>query len=353
MTAPTQETDAFEGMDDDSVIEAATTELMDDTPADVNTDDVLTDDNTDDAPDAAPVDAVAAVEVETPKYVPFEIRTNAGTYVVPNSRFDEKAKTIAFDDSRSWQKFLNLCKEGREYQQSGKNALKEMRRALEQKEREPDEEKVQAQVYLQEFKALMTMSEQELYDFCMNARMNWPKIEAKAERQYAERLHQQARLAQEPPEPDVEQIVEEATNGVSRFIQQTLATEAWATDDVRDELTAILSDRNMLSQFVYKSPRDEPSFGVRRGQWVADWDKATEILTQLQKPYQRAAQATQTATQRVQTTQAVAQTNARALARAKPTTPPVAPQKKAAPPRQRPQDVVKDAMSVWREMNAR
>jgi vacuolar-type H+-ATPase subunit H len=243
-----------------------------------------------------------------------------------------------------------LLTKGREFETRGRLEIQALRQELQRRESEPDEEKVQAQVYLQEFRALMTMSEQELYDFCTNARMNWPKIEAKAERTYAERLHQQARTANQPPEPDREALVEEATRGVSQFIQSSLANENWATSEVRDELATILSNPRLLSQFVYRTDRDIPEYGVRAGQWVADWDRAGELLADLQKPYQRAATATQAATQRVQTTQAVAQTNARALARAKPTTPPVAP-KKTAPPRQRPQDVVKDAMAVWRDMN--
>ena len=351
MTAPTQETDAFEGMDDDSVIEAATTELMDDTPADVNTDDVLTDDNTDDAPDAAPVDAATVEEV--PPAVPFAVNVWGQPYQLPGSTFDPKNRAIAFASDKDFDRARQLLTKGREFETRGRQEIQQLRSELQRRDNEPDEEKVQAQVYLQEFKALMTMSEQELYDFCTNARMNWPKIEAKADRAYAERLREQARTANAPPEPDREAIVEEATRGASQFIQSTLANEAWATPEVRDELTAILSNPRMLSQFVYRTDRDVPEYGVRAGQWVADWDRAGELLADLQKPYQRAATATQAATQRVQTTQAVAQTNARALARAKPTNTPVAPQKKAAPPRQRPQDVVKDAMSVWREMNAR
>lgn len=350
MTAPTQDTDAFEGMDGDSVIEAATTELVDDTP-DAVIEDTPADESADDAPDAASVDAAHVDAVEPP--TPFAVNVWGQPYQLPGSTFDAKNRAIAFASDKDFDRARQLLTKGREFETRGRQEIQQLRSELQRRDSEPDEEKVQAQVYLNEFRALMTMSEQELYDFCTNARMNWPKIEAKADRAYAERLREQARTANQPPEPDREALVEEATRGASQFIQSTLGNEAWATPEVRDELTTILSNPRMLSQFVYRTDRDVPEYGVRAGQWVADWDRAGELLAELQKPYQRAATATQAATQRVQTTQAVAQTNARALARAKPTTPPVAPHKKAAPPRQRPQDVVKDAMSVWREMNSR
>ncbi len=74
---------------------------------------------------------------------------------------------------------------------------------------------------------------------------------------------------------------------------------------------------------------------------------ADMLLEEEALPPQRTA-----AAKDLQTTQSAAQRNAASLSRAKPSAAP-APAKSPAPNpnRQRPQDVVRDAMKVWGEMN--
>lgn len=347
MTAPELLTDDDENPTvDTSDAEAS---FADDASAELDGAPVETTDEPDAPADDAPAVETATTEPVMPEPVPFAVNVFGKAYQLPGASFQAAQRQIQFASDKDFDRARQLLTKGREYETVGRQELQAARAELHRLKNEPDEEKTQAQVYLQEFRQLMTMSEQELYDFCSNARMNWPKIEAKADRAYAERLREQARTAATPPEPDVDVIVEQAQDGAAQFIQKTLANEPWATPDVCAELTTLLSDRSMLGQFVYRTDRDIPEYGVRAGQWVADWDRANALLMKLTQPYQRAATTAQAATQRVQTTQAVAQTNARSLARAKPPAPAAPPTKKPAP-KPRPQDVVRDAMAVWKGM---
>ena len=313
----------------------------------------------DDAPEEAPEsipspdegpEAVAAVPDVPPE--PFAFNAFKQRQEVPGLLWDPKSKSITVQDERGLERMKQLLSHGREWEARGRQELVALRKESQQLREQPHAEIEQAKVYMQEFEAMMQMEPEQLWAFISEARTNYPLMQAKAERAYAERLMDQARTANQPPEPDVELIAEQATSGAAELVQELLQDQTWATPQLAAKVSAYLSDPRILDQWVLRATRDLPEQGLRKGQYVADWDTARHLVAEYTEPYRDAHGQRTAAAKDLQTTQSAAHRNAASLSRAKP--PAASPSAKSSPSpstRPRPQDVVRDAMKVWSEMN--
>ena len=313
------------------------------------------DDAPDDAPESVPSPdegpEAAAVEPDVPPE-PFAFNAFKQRQEMPGLVWDAKAKRITVQDDRGLERMKQLLSHGREWEARGRQELIALRKESQQLREQPHAEIEQAKVYMQEFEAMMQMEPEQLWAFISEARTNYPLMQAKAERAYAERLMEQARTANAPPEPDVELIAEQATSGAAELVQELLQDQSWASPQLAAKVSAYLSDPRTMDQWVLRATRDLPDQGLRAGQYVANWDRARELVAEYTEPYRDAHGQRTAAAKDLQTTQSAAHRNAASLSRAKPSA--ASPAAKASPPassRPRPQDVVRDAMKVWSEMN--
>lgn len=306
------------------------------------------------APDAAPV-------------IPFAFKAENQWRAVPGTAWDPQRGTITVDSPQALEQLQKYLGMGFKYEQVTKPELFQLRRQVQQLSTQAQAEVEQAKVYLQEWERMMELPEQELAAFILAARQEWPRIQAKAERAVAERLLEQARTAQAPPEPDVESIIDEARQGVAQLVQETLQGQPWASPAVAQELTEYLQDLSQMDQWVLRAQRDFPEMGVRAGQYVANWDAARQMLDRLTAGYRHGyaqlAQQQQQQAARVQQTTKVAAANAAAVAQAAgarpvPSRPAAA---KAAPAgvkgqpdrsrrAQSKNDIIAEAFAQWRTM---
>jgi hypothetical protein len=315
--------------------------------------------SSDDAPDDAAADmgeADDALAVGTPAAPvvpsePFAFNAFKQRQEVPGLLWDPKSKSITVQDERGLERMKQLLSHGREWEARGRQELVALRKESQQLREQPHAEIEQAKVYMQEFEAMMQMEPEQLWQFISEARTNYPLMQAKAERAYAERLMDQARTANAPPEPDVEMVLDQAQNGAAELVQELLQDQTWATPQLSAKVAQYLSDPRVLDQWILRARRDLPDQGLRAGQYVADWDTARRLVAEYTEPYRDAHGQRTAAAKDLQTTQSAAQRNAASLSRAnRPAA--SAPAKSSAPStRPRPQDVVSDAMKVWREMN--
>jgi hypothetical protein len=347
--------------------------MMDETtPVDDTVDDVATDtaaisaavaesfvegdDTPDETPDEAP-DSIPSPD-EGPEALaapdptePFAFNAFKQRNELPGLAWNPTTKSITVQDDRGLERMKQLLSHGREWEARGRQELVALRKESQQLREAPHVEIEQAKVYMQEFEAMMTMEPEQLWQFISEARTNYPLMQAKAERAYAERLMDQARTANAPPEPDVEMVVEQAQSGAAELVQELLQDQTWATPQLSAKVSQYLSDPRVLDQWVLRARRDLPEQGLRAGQYVANWDRARELVAEYTEPYRDAhGQRTQAARQ-LQTTQTVAKSNAAAMSRAKPAAP-----ASPRPPRS-PQtgqfvkpDIVGDSMKAWAEM---
>ena len=313
-----------------------------------------TDDAPDDAPESVPSPDEGPEAVAEPVAPPEPFAFNAfkQRQEMPGLVWDPKSKSITVQDDRGLERMKQLLSHGREWEARGRQELLALRKESQQLREQPHAEIEQAKVYMQEFEAMMQMEPEQLWQFISEARTNYPLMQAKAERAYAERLMDQARTANAPPEPDVELIAEQAQSGAAELVQEILQDQTWATPQLSAKVSAYLSDPRIMDQWVLRARRDLPDQGLRAGQYVANWDRARELVAEYTAPYRDAHGQRTAAARDLQTTQSAAQRNAASLSRAK--SPAASAPAKSSPPtapRQRPQDVVSDAMKVWREMN--
>jgi NACalpha-BTF3-like transcription factor len=345
--------------------------MMDETtPVDDTVDDVATDtdaisaavdesfadgadapDTPDDAPDSVPSPDEGPEAVAEPDPIePFAFNAFKQRNELPGLAWNPKTKTLTVQDDRGLERMKQLLSHGREWEARGRQELVALRKESQQLREQPHAEIEQAKVYMQEFEAMMQMEPEQLWQFISEARTNYPLMQAKAERAYAERLMDQARSANAPPEPDVELVVEQAQSGAAELVQEILHNQTWATPQLSAKVSHYLSDPRVLDQWVLRATRDLPEQGLRKGQYVANWDKARELVAEYTEPYRDAhGQRTQAARQ-LQTTQTVAKSNAAALSRAKPATP--APSRPRSPENGQfvKPDIVGDSMKAWAEM---
>jgi hypothetical protein len=314
-----------------------------------------TDDAPDDAPESVPSpdegpEAVADAVPDVPPE-PFAFNAFKQRQEVPGLVWNPQTKSITVQDDRGLERVKQLLSSGREWEMRGRQELLSLKKEAQSLREQPHAEIEQAKVYMQEFEAMMQMEPEQLWQFISEARTNYPLMQAKAERAYAERLMEQARTANAPPEPDVELIAEQAQSGAAELVQEILQDQTWATPQLSAKVSAYLSDPRVMDQWVLRARRDIPEQGLRAGQYVANWDKARELVAEYTEPYRDAHGQRTAAAKDLQTTQSAAQRNAASLSRAKPSAAPAPAKPAATGTRPRPQDVVKDAMQVWREMN--
>lgn len=308
----------------------------------------------------------ATPAASAPEPFPFAFKAENQWRAVPGTTWDPQRGTITVGSVEALEQLQKYLGMGFKYEAVTKPELFALRRQVGQLQQQASAEVEQAKVYLAEWKRMMEMPEEELAAFVLAARQEWPRIEARAERAVAERLLEQARAAQAPPEPDVESIVEEARTGAAQLVQEALHGQPWATPEVARELVEYLQDVQQMDQWVLRAARDFPEMGVRAGQYVANWDTARAMLDRLTAGYRRAygqlAQQQQQQAARVQATSRVAAANAAAVAQAATgkasTRPPAraaAPARTAkpsAPARQTKDDIIQEAFAQWRSMRA-
>lgn len=334
----------------------------------INSGGAPTPDAPDDAPTAdAPSDAEGpeaaaapepAPDPEPDPIEPFAFNAFKQRYEVPGLTFNPRTGTIQAESPQALERVKQLLSRGREWEAEGRYELKKLQAANHQLKAQPHEEIEKARVYLDEWNTLMQMSEEQLFQFLTTARGEWPKIEARAERAYAEKLYQQAQAAQQPPEPDVEQVVEHASHGAAELVQEFLHDQPWATPEMAASLTQFLNERRNMDHWVARATRDIPEQGLRKGQYVALWDDARQMLIDRTQPYRDAhaqyATRQTAAAQQIQKTQTVAHQNAKALALVKGTKPasvaPRPPTSSPPPTRETRQDIIAEAFGTWREM---
>lgn len=304
--------------------------------------------------------ATGTAEPPAPTYEPFSFNAFKQPYEVPGLQFDRQSLTIKAESPQAIDRMRQMLAQGREWEARGRQELVALRKentTLKQT-REDDPDKVAAQAYLAEWRAMMEMPEEQLAAFLQQARMEWPRIEARAERAVAERLRQQAQQLQQPPEPDVETIVTEAQQGAAALVQELLQDQPWANPEIAQEVTEYLQDIGTMDQWVLRANRDLPDYGIRAGQYVANWDQARTIAERLLRPYRRAFEQTTTVKQQAAQTTKIAAQNAATLASSKPKVAPkpATPARPAAAKTQTtPSDargqMLRDVWATWREVN--
>lgn len=314
------------------------------------TDDAPVDEAIDDVADE-PADEPAPVVEEAVELEPFAFNAFKQAYEVPGLRFDKTKNAIVAESPQALDRLKQMLSHGREWEARGRQELVQLRKDLAAAKESPVAEVEQAKVFLEEIEQLMTMPVEALAEWVMNARQNWPVMQAKAERAYVERLRAQVERAQQPPEPDVEQVKEAVVTESSGFAHEFVQNEPWATPEATQKLAAFLQQPRIIDQYVVRAQRDMPELGLRAGQYAIDWDVVRELATTFTDPYRDAHQRTTTVQQRAAQTTKVAQQNAAALATAKKPSPRTAPPVAASPsakPSSR-SELMKDVWKVWEE----
>lgn len=350
--------DIDEGPDESALMAAADSINASDAP-------VLTDDapETDETTDSAPTDAegaeAKAPEPAAPAFEPFAFNAFKQRYEVPGLKFDAKARAIVADDDRALERVKQMLSHGREWEARGRQELVQLRRENELIKTQPNPEVEQSKVFNAEFRRLMEEgADEDAAALVMAMRREWPLTQARALQAHAEKVYQHAQAANEPPAPDVEQVVSHASQEAAEFVRETLENEPWATPELVEQLTTWLNDRRNMNQWVARATRDLPDEGVRKGQYVALWDDARAMLDERTQPYRdaHAKFATQqtAAAEKIKTTQSIAATNAKTLALVKkPASPNAAPRAitpAPTPKRGTRDDVIAEAFGTWREM---
>lgn len=339
LTEDAPETDALEGVDAAPEAEAA-----DATEADAPADgDVVA--------EAAP----EAASEPAPAPEPFTFKAFKQDYEVPGLLFDKATNSIRVEDPRGLDRLKQMLSHGREWEARGRQELVSLRKEVETLKTQPHYEVESAKTYMSEMERAMNMPREDALALFAAMYDQYPLMQAKAERAYAERLIEHQRMASAPPEPDVEVIVEQAQAGAAELVQQMLADQPWANPDVAAELTEFLQDPRTLDQYVARATRDIPDMGIRAGQYVADWDRARELADKLAKPYRTAHERTATVQQQAAQMTKTAQQNAARLAQAAPV------KKAAAAPSPKPaaaapkpssrSELMADVWSTWKEVN--
>lgn len=313
-------------VDIDETDDAATlASVAQDGPDDAPTDDAEPADAPDDAPaDDAPAPvAEAAPEPPAPDPVePFAFNAFKQRYEVPGLAFNPKTHTITAEGPQAVQRLQQLLSHGREWEARGRQELVQTRRELQQVKETGSAETEAAKAYLSEWEKLMAMHPDDVAAYVVHAQASWPKIQAEATLKHAQQVLEQVKTAQQPPEPDVDAVVEDARSGAAELVQEFLQDQPWATPAVREKVTAFLQDIGTMNRWVARATRDMPEHGIRAGQYVAVWDDARALLDQYVAPYRDAhaqfATHQTAAAKQIQQTQTVAAQNAKALAQAKP-----------------------------------
>lgn len=305
---------------------------------DVETDETAHDETTDSAPtDAEGAEASAATPAPdaaaepAPEPVPFAVNVFGEAYQLPGAQFDRASGAIKFADERAFQRTCQLLTKGREFETRGQRTIQALQRDVENAKAAQSSEQLAAAEYLTQWQHMMDprLTDDEVVQFVLASRPQWGQIEVRAQNAHLQRELERARQAPETQyeEPDHQTLVESAQAGAAELVADLLANEAWATPEARADIVALMQDETLLNQFVYRARQDMPN-GVRRGQWIADWDHAAKLAKSFMTPYQRAHQATASAqtqaASRIQATQNAAKTNARVLATAPSTTKPAA-----------------------------
>lgn len=302
--------------------------------------------------EAAPIEAAGEPPepvAPAPEPVPFSVRYRNREQPIDGVRFDPATKSLSFTDDASFDRVQKLLANGVEWTTEGRTKYNHLQNQLKQKDHEVHAELEQAKVYLDQWNQMMTMPEDQLAQMLIEARTQWPLLQAKAERAYAERLMTQAQQAQQPPEMDTDTVVEHAQSEIASHIAAVTKGLPWASAEAQRELTEAMQDVNVLNQIVGRARQDDPENGVRKGQWMIDWDRANALLQRFATPYERTASRESEAAKRVQGTQQVAERNAKALALAKPAAKPVA--KRPAPnPSDRPMTTQEIRAKIDRDM---
>lgn len=310
-----------------------------DPPTDLPTDDAAPVDATEDAPPAEdgddpsepppepPTPSASAATPPAPTTeppAPFTVTVHGQQHAIPGLTLDKAANAFRFADDRTFARVQNLLTKGREWETRGRQELHATRRELEATKAARTEREAQAEAYLSEWRKLMELPDEQFLAFAQAARQEWPRVQAQAERAVAEQKLAEAQRLQQPPEPDPESLLEQAQEGAEQFVRRMVAAEPWADPQTQQALVQWMQSPSVLGQFVYRAPQDVPQHGIRQGQWVADWDRARELLVQYANPLVVAYQARQTAAPVAQATGATASTgtpraaqqNARVLATA-------------------------------------
>ena len=354
-------TDDVETPVDETVdVDAMMQDAMSETAEEVVTDDT-------DAPDEAapeaesdePAEALAAPDPESvpaeEPLAPFAFNAFKQSYEVPGLKFDAKRNAIVAESPQALDRLKQMLSHGREWEARGRQELVAIRRENETLRSQPHPEIEHAKTFMGEFDALMKMEPEQAVNLFAQLYQNYPLMQAKAERAYAERVMEQATRAQQPPEPEPEVIVEQAQAGAAELVQQMLQDQPWANPDALADITQYLQDPRTLDQYVLRATRDMPEHGIRAGQYVADWDRARELAEKFMHPYRRAHEQTATVQKTAAQSTKIAQQNAASLATAKPKARPVAPAAKplTAPAPKLPSDqrseLMRDVWAKWKD----
>lgn len=312
-------------------------------------------DETGEAP-AEVVDTTPPADAPPPPE-PFTFKAFKQDYEVPGLAFDRATNAIVVQDPRGLDRLRQMLSHGREWEARGRQELVQLKRENETLRSQPHAELEHAKAYLAEFDALMGLDDESFLQRALLLKQQYPLLQAKAERAYAERVREQAAQMSRPPEPDVEVVMSEAQQGAQALVQELLQDQPWATPEIAAELTEYLQEPASLNQWIVRANRDLPEYGLRAGQYAADWDTARKLADRLLNPYRRAHDQvrTQTATvqQRAAETTKVARQNAAVLAQAKPAakpapkTTPTPPPASAASSRSA---LMKDVWKTWQEV---
>lgn len=310
----------------------------------------------------APAGETPQAEDAPPTYYTFPSRYDdkgqrgqkAQPVTIEGLRWDAATRTITIEHDAAGERLQQLLQRGRidevsePYRREMERQNRQLRQQVETRQQEMSAEAEQAAAFLEQLNSLMALPDDEQYLTAMlQLRQNMPQLRAEAKMKQAERMMQQARAAQQPPEPDVEQIVEEASQGAVAIARELLANQPWATDEVRDDLEAYLTDRHEMGRWVLRAERDLPEYGVRQGQYVANWDTLRELAERRVAPYRNAHdRITQTQRTAAETAK-VAQQNAQVLGK------PATPQKPATRPATTQATPTRQSRDEWKRELAR
>lgn len=366
--ADDETTDVQDTLADSATTDVTETDAVVDADADaVDEGEVPDDANAEDTPPAA-----EAVVVE-PVATPFRFkhtRTEDGSKrphrpvetELPGLLWDAQRKTLTVQDDASLQRLNQLLAQGRNYElgerqeaERWKNESRQLRQQVEQTKADQSADQVAAAEYLAAVNELMGLDPEQLYAWCMEAKTNWPLLQARAERKYAEYLHTQARQPQAMPDVDIDTVVERMQVEVSTVVDQYLKEQPWASPDVIEKLTERLTDRQTMNRYAARANQDLPDIGAKKGQWLIDWDVVNQIADEFTQPYRGAhekyAAQQQAAATKVQQTQTIAAQNAKVLAQVKPAAKPApAPLRTARAPGEAPLSDAEVRAKIDRDM---
>lgn len=283
-----------------ALTEGSVEDAASDSPADLPESDAAPVEPTEDAPPASdgdapepppenppptsPAAAPAPTSAPPEPAAPFAVTVYGQTHTLQGVTFDKQANVLRMQDDRAFARVQNLLTKGREWETRGRQELHATRRELEATKASRTEREAQAEAYLSEWRKLMELPDEQFLAFAQAARMEWPRVQAQAERAVAEQKLAEAQRLQQPAEPDPESLLEQAQEGAEQFVVRMVANEPWADPQTQQALVQWMQSPSVLGQFVYRAPQDLPQQGIRQGQWVADWDRAREMLVQYANP---------------------------------------------------------------------